>query len=467
MVLRFNPSPPSSGGLWHGVERERVAVLRRAPIRGHGFVLYWMEAAQRAFGNPALEFALALARARKRPVAVVFALDPTGSAGTLRQHAFLLAGLAHVARGLAERGVRFSLRLGSPPEIVLGLAQGAAAVVTDRGYLRHQRAWRAEVARRAPCAVFQVETEAVVPVELAYPKEAVNAAALRRRIQPLLPRFLRPLPEQDPPVPSADLPLPGPEEPVSLEVLGKTELDRSVPPLDLPAGTEAARRRLAQFLEGKLERYHLDRNDPTRDGTSGLSPYLHFGQISPVEVARRVAEAGGPGAAAFLEELVVRRELAFNFVFYNPQYDAFAGLPLWAQETLRRHAQDPRSALYTLEELEEGRTHDPLWNAAQAELRTAGKIHGYLRMYWGKQFLLWTPDPEDAFRWALYLNNKYALDGNDPASYAGVGWCFGLHDRPFPERPLWGKVRPMTGAGLRGKCDPRVYIARWTQGGSR
>jgi deoxyribodipyrimidine photo-lyase len=197
------------------------------------------------------------------------------------------------------------------------------------------------------------------------------------------------------------------------------------------------------------------------DGTSGLSPYLHFGQISPVEVAWRAAQVGGPGAQAFLEELIVRRELAVNFVFYNPNYDRFEGLPAWAKETLRQHASDPRPARYTLEELEEARTEDPLWNAAQTELIRTGKIHGYMRMYWGKGFLRWTEDPEKAFRFALHLNNKYALDGRDPSSYAGVGWCFGLHDRPFPERPIFGKVRPMTEAGLRRKFPVEIYLARW------
>jgi len=446
------------------VERERVQRLNNEPIRSGKYVLYWMQAAQRAVGNPALTFALALAREHRLPVVVAFGLTPRYPEANLRHYAFMLAGLRETAAVLRERRIRFTLRIGDPPQVALALAREAAALVTDRGYLRHQRAWRAEVATKAPCAVFQVETEAVVPVELAYPREAASAAVLRRRIQTLLPQFLRHLPELEPSVPAQDLELPGPEADPAGDVLAELAIDRSVPPVDLPAGTEAARRRLARFLEEKLPRYHLDRNDPTKEGTSGLSPYLHFGQISPVEVALRAREVGGPGAEAFLEELIVRRELAFNFVLYNPRYDAFAGLPAWAQDSLRRHANDPRPALYTPEELEEGRTDDPLWNAAQAELRRTGKIHGYMRMYWGKQFLLWTQDPQEAFRLALHLNNKYALDGRDPASYASVGWCFGLHDRPFPERPVFGRVRSMTGAGLRRRGLREAYVARW-QGG--
>ncbi|GAB4304608.1 MAG: hypothetical protein Kow0097_01740 [Candidatus Bipolaricaulota bacterium] len=250
-----------------------------------------------------------------------------------------------------------------------------------------------------------------------------------------------------------------PEATLRLDIPG-LDLDPSVPPVDLPAGPTAARARLASFLEESLSRYADRRSDPSANATSGLSPYLHFGQISPVEVAWRVRAAGGAGAEAFVEELVVRRELALNFTLYNAHYDRFDGLPAWARETLAAHAADPRPATYDPAALDGAQTDDPVWNAAQQELRCTGTIHGYLRMYWGKQILLWTPDPERAFRLALHLNNRYGLDGRDPSSYAGVGWCFGLHDRPFPERPVWGKVRPMTRRGLAAKFDLRPYLAR-------
>ncbi|MBC7318560.1 deoxyribodipyrimidine photolyase, partial [Candidatus Bipolaricaulota bacterium] len=300
-----------------------------------------------------------------------------------------------------------------------------------------------------------------VPARLAYLREAWNAQVLRRKISPLLDRFIRVLPELAPRKSSLGLDMEGVQITDPVTLLADLPVDRSVPPVELPAGTEAARARLQEFLERKISRYHEDRNNPTVDGTSGLSPYLHFGQISPVEVAWRAREVGGPGALAFLEELIVRRELAVNFVLHNAHYDQFAGLPLWAQETLLKHASDPRPTRYSWEELERAETYDPLWNAAQTELIRTGKIHGYMRMYWGKQFLLWTNDPTEAFRRAIYLNNKYALDGRDPASYAGVGWCFGLHDRPFPERPIFGRVRPMTGAGLRRKFLVDAYASRW------
>ncbi len=443
------------------VEPERIRAVNRRPFRPGRYVLYWMQASQRAEWNPALTTAVSLANAQNLPVVTVFGLTPKYPEANLRHYWFMVNGLREVQEKLTDRRIHFVARVGDPPEVALALAQDAAAVVMDVGYLRHQRAWRTEVAERAPCLAVEVEGDVVIPVHLAYPREAWNALALRRRISPLLDRFLRPLAELEPEKTALGLDLESLDLREPAAVLAELPVDRAVPPVELPAGTEAARARLAEFLEKQLPRYHEERNNPALGGTSGLSPYLHFGQISPVEVAWRTAQVGGPGASAFLEELIVRRELAVNFVFYNPNCDWFSGLPVWAKETLKKHAADPRPAKYSLEELELARAHDPLWNAAQNELLRTGRIHGYMRMYWGKQFILWTNDPEEAFRYALYLNNKYALDGRDPASYAGVGWCFGLHDRPFPERPIFGRVRPMTGAGLRRKFSMDAYLARW------
>jgi len=442
------------------VEPERLQVLAKRPTRNGKLVLYWMQAAQRACWNPALEHAIFLANEHALPVVVLFVVVPDYPEANLRSFAFMLAGLGETARELRERGVLVVGRVGNPGQTVLKLAEEARFVVVDRGYLRHERAWREALAQRAPCSVIQVEGEAVVPVELAYPREAWSAAVLRRKVQPLWSRFLKPLADQEPAVRCLDLDLFGVDFSDPESIMAKLPLDRSVPPVFGPSGTKAARRRLDEFLENKLDRYTEKRSDPLSDATSKLSPYLHFGQISPVEVAWKVSQSGSPGAAAFLEELIVRRELAINFVLHNPSYDAFSGLPRWAQETLLSHARDRKPALYDLEELDQAKTDDPLWNAAQTELRTTGWLHNYLRMYWGKQFLRWSADPQEAFRNALYLNNRYLLDGRDPGSFAGVAWCFGLHDRPFPERPIFGKVRPMTPKAQKGKFEVEAYIAR-------
>ncbi len=442
------------------VEPERVQVLARRPARNAKYVLYWMQAAQRATWNPALEQAILLANEHKLPVVVLFVVVPHYPEANLRPFAFMLQGLAETARVLAERGVAFVGRVGDPVAEVLRLAQEACCVVLDRGYLRHQRAWRKEVAQRAPCSVVQVEGEVVVPVELAYPKAAWSAAVLRPRVQPLWPRFLRPQEEHEPEVRADTWEIESIDWSDPEGLLKTLPLDRSVPPVPWPAGTAAARAKLHDFINNNLDRYAQKRSDPLACVTSQLSPYLHFGHISPVEVAWKVQQVGGPGAAAFLEELLVRRELAVNFVFYNPRYDAYGGLPAWARATLGEHAADRRPAFYSLEELDRAQTDDPLWNAIQTELRRSGWVHNYLRMYWGKQFLRWVPQPEEAHRWALALNNRYFLDGRDPASFTNVGWCFGLHDRPFPERPVFGKVRAMTPEAQKHKFDVAAYIAR-------
>lgn len=225
-------------------------------------------------------------------------------------------------------------------------------------------------------------------------------------------------------------------------------------------GTSWARERLSRFVEKGLDRYEHDRNDPNADAVSHLSPYLHFGQISPLEVVLRVLEHDGPAVDTFLEELIIRRELSMNYIFHNRDYDSFAALPEWSRKTLGAHGRDPRPYTYTLTELEEGRTHDPCWNAAQKEMMITGKMHGYMSMYWGKKILEWSRSPEEAFRTALYLNNKYELDGRDPNSFAGVAWCFGKHDRPWGERPVFGLVRYMSASGLQRKFDAGAYVQK-------
>jgi deoxyribodipyrimidine photo-lyase len=239
------------------------------------------------------------------------------------------------------------------------------------------------------------------------------------------------------------------------------KVDSSVKGVDwLTGGTSQALERFQSFLSHSLDRYHLNRNDPALAIQSNMGPYLHFGQISPITLALEANRTGSPGAESFLEELVIRRELAFNFVHYNPSYDRFECLPDWARRTLKDHSRDLREYVYSIEELEKGTTHDPYWNAAQREMVITGKMHNYMRMYWGKKILEWIEDPPEAFQTALYLNNRYSLDGRDPNSYAGVAWCFGKHDRPWTERPIFGKIRYMNDKGLKRKFPIAKYVKR-------
>lgn len=442
------------------VEEERIKVIKRASPSSAKYGLYWMQASQRAWWNPALEHAICLSNEHRLPLVVLFVIVPHYPEANLRSFHFMLLGIKETSQDLAERGITFVVQVGDPVEKVLALTAEARFLVLDVGYLRHQRQWREAIAKRAPCPVTQVEGEVVVPTDLLPRKAFASARSFRLAMAPFLTRFLRPLPPVEvklkmvqPDFPSLSL-----DDPEG--VLRDLPIDRSVPPVSWPAGTSAARARLKSFLEEEILQYHESRRDPLLDGTSRLSPYLHFGQISPVEVAFKASSLEGPGPKAFLEELTVRRELAINFVLHSPRYDSFLALPAWARETMEKHAQDPRPSLYSLQELEEGKTEDPLWNAAQKELKNTGWLHNYLRMYWGKQFIRWFSKPKEAWKAALYLNNKYLLDGRDPASFAGVGWCFGLHDRPFPERPLFGKVRPMTLKAQRAKFDVDGYIAK-------
>ena len=259
-----------------------------------------------------------------------------------------------------------------------------------------------------------------------------------------------------------DLNIPGRIDLDDPKLLTRLKLDASVPPSAIfTGGTAEAQKRLNLFLKTKLDRYPIDRNDPMLDCQSNLSPYLHFGQISPLTIALAVQAIDSPGKDAFLEELIVRRELSHNFVYYNPGYDRYdTALPPWALRTLNFHAKDKREYTYTLQQLETAQTHDPAWNAAQLEMTLTGKMHNYMRMYWGKKILEWTQTPQQGFEWAIYLNNKYELDGRDPNGYAGVAWCFGKHDRAWSERPVFGKIRYMNAAGLSRKFNVQAYIQK-------
>ena len=267
---------------------------------------------------------------------------------------------------------------------------------------------------------------------------------------------------------SHPFPWPG-SEPAILwdQALAGLAADPGVPAVSwCQPGEDAAQERLEAFRRHGLQHYASDRNDPAREGLSNLSPYLHFGQIAPQRVAWEIQRAEAPLEAkqAFLEELIVRRELSDNFCFYTPDYDKFSGFPGWAQETLDRHRHDHREYLYSLQEFDQARTHDALWNAAQLEMVHRGKMHGYLRMYWAKKILEWSTSPEEALEIAIYLNDRYELDGRDPNGYVGVAWSIGgVHDRAWGERPVFGKIRYMSLAGCQRKFKVEQYIA-WVGG---
>jgi deoxyribodipyrimidine photo-lyase len=446
------------------VQAERIQKLNDKSVRKGRYVLYWMQASQRAAGNHALQRAVARADELALPVVAAFGLMDDYPEANERHYAFMLEGLAETAAALEKRGIRLVLRRGAPADVALRLADDAAVLIADRGYLHHQRKWRRQVGRRAPCRVEQVESDAVVPVRAVSDKQEYAARTLRPKQEALWETYLVPLEEAEPMRDSLDLRLKGEEIDVDA-LLPALRLDRSVRRTGhFVGGLSQARTRLRQFIADKLARYADERNDPSLDIQSHMSPYLHFGQISPLEVALAVRDADAPAKAkdAYLEELLIRRELAVNYCFHQPKYDSYQALPGWARATLRKHRDDARPVVYTLRQLEAAETYDPYWNAAMREMLVTGKIHNYMRMYWGKKIIEWTRRPRTAFRWMLGLNNRYFLDGRDPASYANVSWCFGLHDRPWAERDVFGTVRYMSAGGLERKFDIAAYV-RWAE----
>jgi deoxyribodipyrimidine photo-lyase len=441
------------------VQPTRIRFLNAKDVQNGEYVLYWMQASQRAESNHALAYAIRRANELRRPVVVFFGLTGHVPDANARPYVFMLEGLAEVKRALAAKGVAFVVRAVSPEAGAVEMADRACLVVTDRGYLRFQKGWRSAAAERLGCPLIQVETDAVVPVEEASPKEEYAAVTLRPKILKKLKDYLVPVEELRPRKDSLGLEFPALDFDDIAKTVGLLGVDLGIPPSPVyHGGTSEAKKRLKQFLKNKIDHFHDLRNNPALDYLSHLSPYLHFGQISPLQVALEVSRTSSPGKGAFLEELVVRRELSLNFVHYNPHYDAFDGIPFWARKSLAAHQDDSRPALYTRAELEAAKTQDPYWNAAQLEMVRTGKMHGYMRMYWGKKIIEWSPTPEEALETALALNNKYELDGRDPNGFAGVAWCFGKHDRPWQERPVFGNIRYMNDKGLRRKFDVDQYV---------
>jgi deoxyribodipyrimidine photo-lyase len=447
----------------------RVRVRRAGPPDPDGrCVVYWMQRAQRAGDNPALDLAIDAGNALRKPVVVFFGLHAFVERANLRHYQFLVEGLPELAEGLERRGVGVVVRRSPDHQLLPFLDEvKPALVIGDENPLRQPERWRQTIAAAIRVPLWTVDADVVVPSALLL-KEQYAARTIRPRIHARLDEFL-----VAPRARRAAVPWRAPKglhrlRP-SLALLDGLPCDRSVAAVrDLTGGRTEGRRHLRAFVRERLATYDEDRNHPERDRTSRLSPYLHFGQLGPREIVRAVRDAGLPGSAAapFLEQLIVRRELAVNFVRFNPRYDSLDGCEPWALHTLARHARDRRPVLYTADQLEAAETHDPLWNAAQRQMVESGWMHGYVRMYWAKKILEWTRAPDEAFDLAVVLNDRHLLDGRDPNGYANIAWAIGgKHDRPWPERPVTGTIRWMSFASTSKKFNARDYIARWEGAG--
>ncbi len=443
------------------VRSTRVRVLKERKIE-YGPVIYWMSRDQRAEDNWALIYAQEMALARESPLAVVFCLSRAFLGATLRQYGFMLKGLKGTSLALAEKNIPFFILSGDPPVELASFAarHGIATIVTDFDPLRIKRLWKNELTKNTDASLVEVDAHNIVPCLEVSDKQEWGAYTLRPKINRLLDEYLTGFPRLE------KHPYKWKGKVLRFDAnrpLKSLAVDTSVPEVDqIDPGSSAAARELKTFLK-RLNDYDEARNDPNRNGQSGLSPYLHFGQISAQRVALEIMGSNAPKRSrdAFLEELIVRRELSDNFCFYNPRYDSVKGFPEWARRTLNEHRKDRRPYLYTLKKLEAGLTHDTLWNAAQLEMVKFGKMHGYMRMYWAKKILEWTPSPEHAMKTAIYLNDKYELDGRDPNGYAGIAWSIGgIHDRAWGERDVFGKIRYMSYTGCRNKFDTGAYIKK-------
>jgi deoxyribodipyrimidine photo-lyase len=443
----------------------RVTVRRRGPANTHGrAVVYWMQRAQRAVDNLALETAIRAANLLKKPVVVFVSIVRDYPNANLRSYTFFAEGLKAVARGLERGGIGFVLRAWPENDLIKFCDEvSPCLVVGDENPIREPEQWRQTFAKKLRVPFWTVDADAIVPSHLLL-KEQYGARTIRPRINALLDEFLVPVMNHKPQVrwqPKKKIASLSADS----DLLANLPISRAVAPAaSLHGGTDEGLKLLKSFLRENLACYDEGRNHPDRDHTSRLSPYLHFGHLGPHTVALAVKEADAPAPdrEAFLEQLIVRRELAINFCRFNSNYDNLKCAEPWARRTLEEHARDEREYLYSEQQLENAETHDPLWNAAQRQMVVTGWMHGYLRMYWAKKILEWTRSAEEAFAIAVRLNDRYELDGRDPNGYAGVAWAIaGKHDRAWgPERPVYGKIRYMSYASTSRKFDGKGYIAK-------
>jgi deoxyribodipyrimidine photo-lyase len=445
-------------------EDPRITVRKAGPPDPDGnCVVYWMQRAQRALDNPALDVAVNVGNELGKPTVVFFAPVPFYPHANLRHYSFLAEGIPDIAEGLARRGIGFVLR-SYPEHRLLNFCDQVrpAIVIGDENPLREPEDWRSRVTRRIRVPFWTVDADVIVPSRL-LGREHYAARTIRPRIRELLPEFLTRSRN-----PKARFPWAPRRRPASLplekDFMRGWNLDRTVQKVaDWRGGSKQANRILNAFVRKRLADYPGGRNHPELDGTSRLSPYLHFGHLGPRTVAAAVQDAVAPALAkqAFLEQLIVRRELSVNFVRFNSSYDSVECLEPWADRSFAEHRTDLRPVTFTDEQLENAETYDPLWNAAQKQMVLTGWMHNYLRMYWAKKILEWSPSIAVAMRRAIWLNDRYELDGRDPNGYAGIAWAIlGKHDRAWSDRPIFGKIRYMSLGSTSRKFDSERFIAQ-------
>ncbi len=415
-----------------------------------GKVLYWMSRDQRVNDNWALLYAEKLAK--NDDLIVVFCLAPSFLGGALRQYSFMIEGLKQVERSLSKKNIPFYMLMGDPREEIPKFIKEKkiAAVVSDFDPLKIKRKWKDGVKKKIQIPFYEVDAHNIVPSWIASQKQEYGAYTLRPKIKKLLSKYL------------VAFPVLKKRKSFAYhkndwgKIFSSIKVDKSVSEVDWILPGEGEARKMLNAFKKKIKSYAKDKNDPNKDALSNLSPYIHFGHISAQRVALEIK------SKVFLEELIVRKELSDNFCFYNKNYDSFKGFPNWAKISLNKRRSDKREYVYSLKKLEQGKTHDELWNAAEMQMVKTGKMHGYMRMYWAKKILEWTQSPETALKYAIYLNDKYELDGRDPNGYTGIAWSIGgVHDRAWGERKVFGKIRYMSASALKSKFDVKKYASTY------
>lgn len=452
---------------------ERVQLLNDKSANNDGkYILYWMQMFKRTTHNHALNFAIREANERKLPLVVYEGLKFYYPWASDRIHTFILEGVEEKRKAFEKLGIKYIFYLQkdkkSPKDTVAKIAKDAVLLVTDDFPCfiipDHNKA----IVEKAKIPVYAVDSNGVIPMSR-FEKEEYAAYTIRPKIKKMVDEYLKPFEEIKISVKADKLKIDCPDTEVNEKTIEKLvsecAIDHSVKPSFMyHGGTQNGHKRLKKFVKNILEDYDMARNKPEKDGSSRLSAYLHFGFLSSLEIALAVkdSDAKKESKEAYLEEIIVRRELSYNLTRFNPHYDSIKALPDWVQQTMRKHIDDERAPIYSLEQLEFAKTYDELWNAAQREMVETGEIHNYVRMLWGKNVIGWTRSYEEAFEILVHLNNKYCLDGRNPNSYAGILWCFGKHDRPWMERPVYGTMRYMTSNSTGKKFDSKKYI-EWTK----
>lgn len=449
----------------------RINSLKSRDHQGD-YVIYWMQQSQRVHYNHALLHAIEQANRYDQPLLVFFGLTPDYPEANERHYTFMLEGLKEVKSILEHFGMTFVFKLESPEMGILPYLEKAGLLVMDYGYLAFQKVWRKNVwdytlQKGLKLGIDLVDTDVIVPVRVASDKAEYGAYTLRPKLKKMYQNF------RD----FTHLPILSNQQKLSFhsdhdlgnidELIASLPIDHSVKKSPIyRGGYIEANRLFFDFLQRKLNAYK-DSNDPSRDLTSKLSMYLHFGQISSLEMldklmlASQQGQLDGQSLDAFIEQLLVRRELAFNYVTYQKGYDCFETMTEpWAYQTMEMHQHDFHPYRYSIDDLEQAKTHDPYFNAAMKEMSFTGYMHNYMRMYWAKKIIEWTPSFKEAYETIKYLNNKYFIDGRDANSYTGIAWCFGKHDRPWTEREIFGKLRYMNDKGLERKFDIMEYVSR-------